>query len=170
MQTRFLFSKSNILLKPATETDLEFQLTLYADTRSDEMSLVNWTDDQKHTFLSQQFQAQTKHYQINFPASTTKIIQLDDQPVGRLILNITETYIHIIDIALLFKYRNMGIGSILLKDLMKDATSLKLPIVLRVEIFNPAIHLYQRLGFEKTRSLEVYQEMVWTPLSQSPKQ
>lgn len=170
MQTHFLIGGSNIILRPATETDLVFQFNLYADTRADEMSLVNWSNEQKHAFLSQQFQAQTHHYLVNFPNSTTRIIYLNDQPVGRLILNITETYIHIIDIALLFKYRNSGIGSILLKDLLKDATSLNLLIVLRVEIFNPAIRLYQRLGFEKTRSLEVYQEMVWSPLSQSLKQ
>lgn len=170
MQTRFLFGESNIILRPATEEDLVFQFILYADTRSDEMSQVDWSNEQKHAFLSQQFQAQTHHYQVNFPSSTTRIIYLNDQPIGRLILNTTETYIHIIDIALLFKYRNKGIGSILLKELMKDATSLNLPIVLRVEIFNPAIRLYHRLGFEKTRSLEVYQEMVWNPLSQSLKQ
>jgi ribosomal protein S18 acetylase RimI-like enzyme len=57
----------------------------------------------------------------------------------------------------------MGIGTILVKDLMNEANSLNLPIILRVEIFNPAIRLYQRLGFVKSRLLEVYQEMVWTP-------
>ena len=68
------------------------------------------------------------------------------------------------DIALLPEYRNKGIGTAILRDLMDKARQEDLPLVLRVEFFNPAIRLYQRFGFVKTREVNsVYQEMVWTP-------
>ncbi len=48
-------------------------------------------------------------------------------------------------------YRNKGIGSILLKELFKLAKdSLKLEMLyLEVYTGNPAIHIYERLGFKK---------------------
>jgi ribosomal protein S18 acetylase RimI-like enzyme len=52
----------------------------------------------------------------------------------------------------------------LIQELKQEAVRLRLPLVLRVEFFNPAVRLYQRLGFVKTREVNtVYQEMVWTP-------
>jgi len=170
MHQQFFINDQELLLRPVTFEDLDFQRYLYADSRSDEMALVDWSDDQKKSFLNQQFEAQTKHYQIYYTEAVTQIILLDGKMIGRFIRWDTQEYILIIDIALLYEYRNIGIGTILVKDLMNDANSLNLPIVLRVEIFNPAIHLYERLGFIKSRLLEVYQEMVWNPLSQSLKQ
>ena len=163
MHQQFFINDQELLLRPATFEDLDFQRYLYADTRSDEMALVDWSDEQKNSFLRQQFEAQTIHYQNYYSDAVTQIILLDEKMVGRFIRLDSQEYILIVDIALLFEYRNMGIGSILVQDLMNDANSINLPIVLRVEIFNPAIHLYERLGFQKTRLLEVYQELVWTP-------
>lgn len=163
MQQQFFINDQELFLRPATFQDLDFQRSLYADTRSDEMALVDWSDEQKKSFLHQQFEAQTKHYQNYYPDAVTQIILLNQNIIGRFIRWDTQDYILIVDIALLFEYRNMGIGTILVKDLMNEANSLNLPIILRVEIFNPAIRLYQRLGFVKSRLLEVYQEMVWTP-------
>ncbi|PKO05073.1 MAG: GNAT family N-acetyltransferase [Chloroflexi bacterium HGW-Chloroflexi-3] len=163
MHQHFFINDQELLLRLATFEDIDLQRYLYADTRSDEMALVDWSDDQKKSFLHQQFEAQTNHYQNYYSNAVTQIILLDQKPIGRFIRWDTQDYILIIDIALLFEYRNMGIGTILIKDLMNDANSLNLPIILRVEIFNHAINLYERLGFKKSRLLEVYQEMVWTP-------
>ena len=163
MHQQFFINDQELFLRPATFQDLDFQRSLYADTRSDEMALVDWSDDQKKSFLHQQFEAQTKHYLNYYPDAVTQIILLNRNIIGRFIRWDTKDYILIVDIALIFEYRNLGIGTILVQDLMNDAISLDLPIVLRVEIFNPAIQLYERLGFTKSRLLEVYQEMVWTP-------
>lgn len=163
MQNKFFLDEHEISLRPATSEDWDFQYSIYVDTRSDEMELVDWSDQQKSAFLHQQFDAQKTHYKNYYPDAITKIIFLDGCPIGRIILFYSKDFILIIDIALIFKYRNIGIGSILIKDLLEEATSSNLSVVLRVEIFNPAIRLYQLLGFQKTRLLEVYQEMVWTP-------
>ena len=163
MKEIFYIGDKKIQLRPATELDWKIQFLIYANTRQEEMELVDWSEEQKNAFLQQQFQAQTAHYQQYYPKAKTSIILFDNDEIGRVILSITDRYIHIIDIALIFEHRNLGIGSILITDLMNDAISLNLPIVLRVEIFNPAIRLYQRFGFHKTKCLEVYQEMMWSP-------
>ena len=76
------------------------------------------------------------------------------------------TQLLIIDIALLAEYRTLGIGTAILQDLKEEARQASLPLVLRVEFFNPAMHLYSRLGFIKTREVNsIYHEMVWTPES-----
>ena len=51
------------------------------------------------------------------------------------------------DIAVLTEYRNAGVGSRLIQDLMKEATSAGKPIQLHVLASSPAVRLYERLGF-----------------------
>ena len=67
----------------------------------------------------------------------------------------------IVDIALLPEYRNAGVGTTIIRQLMTEAAHTNLPIILRVEFFNPAMKLYSRLGFVKTREIDIYHEMVW---------
>lgn len=144
--------------------DENFLRRVYASTREDEMRLVNWTNEQKEAFLNMQFDAQTRHYAIHYPQAEYFIIEKENKPIGRLILEKTKSQLLIMDIALLTENRGKGAGTIIIKDLMADAQKMAIPLVLRVEFFNPAIRLYTRLGFVKTREVNtVYHEMVWTP-------
>jgi ribosomal protein S18 acetylase RimI-like enzyme len=68
------------------------------------------------------------------------------------------------DIALLTEYRNTGIGSHLIQDLMKEATAAGKPIGLHVVATSPAVRLYERLGFCRSGDeTAAYLEMKWTP-------
>jgi GNAT superfamily N-acetyltransferase len=151
-------------LRPSELGDEDFLFRLYASTRADEMALVNWSDEQKDAFLRMQFQAQTAHYRVYYPHAEYYVIQRDQTtPIGRLIIDRASDSMLIVDIALLPEYRGVGIGTAILQDLMTEATHANLPIILRVEFFNPAMKLYSRLGFVKTREINIYHEMVWTP-------
>ena len=163
MNTEFIVAETLITLHPIDPCDKDFLLKVYASTREDEMSLVDWGEEQKSTFIKMQFDAQTHHYHVHFPLAEYLIIKLEEIPIGRLILTRSEKQILIIDIALLPGYRNRGIGTVLLKEIMKDARNSDLNIVLHVEFFNPVINLYSRLGFIKTMATEVYHEMIWVP-------
>ena len=144
--------------------DEDFVLRLYASTRMDEMALVNWSAAQKESFLQMQFQAQTVHYRAYYPHAEHQIIQRDDTtPLGRLIVDRSSDSMLIVDIALLPEYRGAGIGTTIIQQLMAEAARTNLLIILRVEFFNPAIKLYSRLGFVKTREIDIYHEMVWQP-------
>ena len=68
-----------------------------------------------------------------------------------------------IDIALLPEYRNSGIGTQLLRELLEEAQLTNKKIVIHVENFNPAYHWYLKLGFKQIEDKGVYQYMEWYP-------
>jgi len=61
----------------------------------------------------------------------------------------SEAAIHIINIVLLPEYRNLGIGTSLLKGLIEEAGRAGKPVRIHVEVFNPALRFYERLGFAR---------------------
>lgn len=156
-----LIENMRLTLRPVDVGDEQFVYRVYASTRADEMALVNWTPEQQEAFLRMQVNAQTDHYKIHFPTAEQYIIQREDLPVGRLILNRLEDMIHIIDIALLPEARNAGIGTAIMNEVMEEAAQDNRQVMLRVEFFNPARRLYARLGFEQTREMSIYHEMIW---------
>src|SRR5688572_22204431 len=96
-------------------SDVQFLSQVYASTRTDEMALVNWADEQKAAFLQMQFNAQTEHYQIHYPRAEYHIIQREGAPIGRLITERSNNQLLVMDIALLPEYRNAGIGTTIIR-------------------------------------------------------
>jgi ribosomal protein S18 acetylase RimI-like enzyme len=68
----------------------------------------------------------------------------------------------IIDIAFLPAQRGKGFGDALLRDLMDEAAAAGQDVSIHVEKFNPAMRLYQRLGFATQEDKGVYDLMRWT--------
>jgi ribosomal protein S18 acetylase RimI-like enzyme len=164
LKTDFLVIDTHLTLRPVRAGDEDALYRIYASTRLDELALVDWTAEQKEIFLHMQFQAQTKHYQIYYPNAEYQMIQHEDNgPIGRLIVDRSKQSIQLMDIALFPEYRNTGIGTALIKDLITEATEQNRPITLHVEIFNRAMQLYNRLGFVKIGEQGIYHEMVWRP-------
>lgn len=94
-----------------------------------------------------QFNAQHRYYQENYCGAEFLIILVSKLPVGRLYIARGADEIRIMDISLLPRHRNSGIGSCILKKLIAEAGDQRKPVRIHVERFNPAIKLYQRLGF-----------------------
>ena len=69
--------------------------------------------------------------------------------IGRLFIARSPAEIRLIDIALLRKYRNAGVGTQLNYALLHEAALAFKPVRIHVESFNPALRLDQRLGFAK---------------------
>lgn len=152
-----------IALRPITQEDEGFLFAVYASTRLQEMALVAWPQPQKDGFLRMQFRAQDRFYRENYPNAQFQIIMLGKQPVGRLYLHRRANEIRIMDIALLPEYRNRGIGSILLKEILAEGRQCRLPVTIHVERFNPALRLYERLGFRFAEDKGVYYLLEWSP-------
>ena len=136
---------------------------LYASTRADELALTGWTAEQQDAFLQLQFNAQRQYYREQFPAAEYHIIQHAGVDIGRLIICRAAGEMLLMDIALLPEYRNRGIGTELIRDLMAESSQAGWPLRLHVEFFNRALHLYERLGFAKAGSAGLYFEMEWRP-------
>ena len=153
----------NLTLRPIAPGDMPFLYRVYFSTREAELALVDWSAAQKDAFVRQQFAAQHHHYQEHYAGAAFQIILADEQPAGRLYVARWPAEIRIVDIALLPEYRNAGIGTRLLTDLMAEARASHKSLSIHVEQFNPALSLYTRLGFTRTGEHGVYYRMDWTP-------
>lgn len=152
-----------IALRPMTGADLPFLAQVYTSTREEELAFVDWTPDQQAAFLDQQFRAQHQYYQEHYTGASFDIILSQGVPIGRLYVARWSDQIRIMDIALLPAYRNQGIGSLLLADLMEEASRSNKPLTIHVEKYNPALTLYHRLGFIDTYDRGVYWFLEWRP-------
>ena len=154
---------ADITFRPKTDADRPFLSALYASTREDEMKLVAWTDVQKAEFLAMQFNAQTSHYDAYYPGAQFLVIERRGQPIGRMYIEHRPDEIALIDIALIPQERGAGLGTFLIRELLDEAVQAGKPVGIHVEHFNPALRLYQRLGFDKVDENGVYFKMRWTP-------
>lgn len=148
-------------LRPETEADLPFLMRLYASTRADELALAGWSAAQKEAFLASQFAAQRHHYRTALAGCRFEVLERDGAAVGRLYLQTRRTQFHIVDVTLLPGCRGRGLGSAILRALQAAAVAEGRGVGITVETSNPALRLYQRLGFAEVADHGVYREMEW---------
>ena len=151
----------SLRLRPITPEDEPFLLRLFASTRADELALTNWSEEQKAAFCRMQFNAQSAHYQKHYGDASFDIIERDGVAAGRLLVWRSGKEILIVDIALLPEHRGSGIGTKLLRELQEEARAAGKPLTIHVEKYNPALRLYERLGFQRIEEQQVYLLMRW---------
>jgi len=145
-----------LTLRAETNDDADFLFRLYASTREEEMKMVPWSAEQKDAFLRMQFQAQTTHYHHYFVDASFMVISYEGRAAGRLCVHRGQQEIRVVDIALLPEYRNVGIATTLLKDILSEAESSGRSVGMHVLRNSPALRLYERLGFQVTHDEGVY--------------
>ncbi|MDA8018188.1 MAG: GNAT family N-acetyltransferase [Thermoanaerobaculia bacterium] len=151
-------------LRPEIEADRPFLRRLYTSTRQSEMALLpHWSEQEKDVFLEQQFRAQSTYYAAQFPEASFDVVELEGKAIGRLYVDRRDDEIRLIDIALLPEYRGRGLGGELMAEVLAEGESKGLRVRIHVEHNNPAMRLYQRLGFEKLEEQGVYWLLEWTP-------
>ena len=151
-----------ISLRSVRPDDRAFLLSVYASTREPELAtVVDWDAAQKAAFVRMQFDAQHAYYQEHYAAASFDIILVGGQPAGRLYFERALEEFRIIDIALLPEFCNRGIGTTMLKGLQSEAAAAGKPLRIHVERFNPALRLYERLGFRQIDDRGVYLFMEW---------
>lgn len=152
----------DINLRPLVAADQPFLVSLYASTRSDELDTLPWDKEQKDMFVTMQFSAQTQHYHGSYPHAQSNIILRNKEAVGRIIVNEDAQAFTLVDVSLLPAHRGHGIGTYLLRELLRKADEATKPVRLHVLLTNPARRLYERLGFSVVHSDSLYCEMIWT--------
>lgn len=153
--------RETISFRPETDEDLDFTASLFASTREDELKPVPWSDEQKTVFLRQQFDAQRLHYRTHYDQAEYSIILENGVPIGRLYLNRLPDDIRIVDISLMPEHRGRSIGTILLREILDAAAAEGKSVSIHVEMYNPAMRLYERLGFRQIDTYGVYHLMEW---------
>ncbi|MEQ6342806.1 MAG: GNAT family N-acetyltransferase [Gammaproteobacteria bacterium] len=139
---------ATVTLRPARSEDEAFLFEIYASTRQEDFASLPWDKQQRDIFLRLQFSAQQKSYESRYPRSGHSIVMLDQRPVGRIWVEKGDEEFRIIDIAFLPEHRSLGIGTLLLQQLLAEAGRAGKPLRLTVLKCNArAVMLYQRLGF-----------------------
>jgi GNAT superfamily N-acetyltransferase len=150
----------DISYRVMTDEDLPFVAALYASTRAEEVASTGWPPEMQAAFLDQQHRAQHGYYRTAYPNGEWLLIERGGAPIGRRYLAEQDGMLLLIDISLLPGERGTGLGTAILNDLLAGETR---PVELHVERFNPALRLYQRLGFEEAEDTAIYLRMIRQP-------
>jgi len=151
----------SLRLRAATSLDESFLRRVYASTRAEELALAPWTEEEKEKFTSQQFAAQDAHYRTYYPTSQFLVIEHRGENIGRLYIDHWSRETRIMDISILPQYRGTGIGTELIRQMQEEARTAGKSLSIHVEKLNPALRLYERLGFRTKEDKGVYLLMEW---------
>jgi ribosomal protein S18 acetylase RimI-like enzyme len=143
-------------LRSVRDGDEDFLRFVYAESRREELDQVVWPEGVREQFLRSQFDAQASHYAKHYPGAEYLIIEQGGKQAGRLYIWRSATEILILDIALVREFRNRGIGTTLLMQIIGEGEASSRIVSIHVEKFNRALRLYERLGFRVVDDLGVY--------------
>ncbi|MFB9326040.1 GNAT family N-acetyltransferase [Paenibacillus aurantiacus] len=149
---------------PAIESDASFLYQLFVHTRLEEMQAWAWDETMQQQFLNMQWTARQHSYSLQYPAAEQLILHVRDERVGQALVNRTDSNLTLVDITVLPAYRGLGIGTAFIQELLSEAEAGAKNIHLSVLPDNPALRLYERLGFNKIESSSLHIQMVWSPV------
>ncbi len=146
-------------LRPEQVRDEAFRFSLYCESRPD---LAVLPPPVRDGILRMQFNAQTSGYRTQYPGARYDIVELDGEPVGRVVRDYTDGSLHLVDIALLAARRRGGAGTALMRAMMDEAAAAGMAMRLMVAGDNPdAARLYLRLGFVSLGQHGAHIAMTW---------
>jgi ribosomal protein S18 acetylase RimI-like enzyme len=134
--------------------DRDFLYALHEATMRDYVEQVwGWNDSEQRTFFDSRFQ----------PAGV-QVIQFDGEDVGVLVVTENEDEVFLSEIQVLPAWQGRGIGSAVVRSLLRDAALRRKPVTLRVLHVNErARALYERLGFRPFDEIETHMYLRWAP-------
>jgi ribosomal protein S18 acetylase RimI-like enzyme len=149
----------SLRLRPEQEEDEPFRFALYCDSRPDLAVLPQPVRD---GIMRMQFNAQTSGYRTQYPGARYDIVELDGEPIGRVVRDYTDGSLHLVDIALLAARRRGGAGTALLRTMMDEAAAAGIAMRLMVASDNlEAARLDVRLGFASQGQQGAHVAMAW---------
>jgi ribosomal protein S18 acetylase RimI-like enzyme len=156
MRDRISIGSYTVFLRPLTERDRPFVESVYFDTQRWIIDkLFGWRgDDFEHTNFRSKF----------YKEQNSSLIIVDGEPVGWIAVARHGRSIHLDGIYFSVASQNQGIGTALLRELMREAKESGLPLTLSTAKINPAVRLYERLGFVTSGSGEYKLYMTWWPM------
>lgn len=153
----------------ATAEDEPLLYRIFAEVKGHEFAPLGWPPEQLESLLRMQYQARKTGYAQTNPAAVDTILCLEDgTAVGRHLVERQPDRYRTVDIAILAEYRNRGIGAWAIRQIQQAAELEGLAYRLRVEKANPALKLYERLGFLTIASDETGFEMEWRSSKNAP--
>lgn len=106
---------------------------------------------------------QAARFRENFKPDDVHIIILDGHDAGLLHVEHGTTEIFLVNIQVAPEFQNRGLGTEVMRALLNEARTRKLPLRLQVLKVNPARNLYERIGFAVVGETDTHYQMRWTP-------
>lgn len=154
---------SGLALRGENPDDRPFLERLFVSNRAADPGFAAWPEQMRHTFLASQFDLQRRHYANAYAGGDFYIVEHNAGAVGRLCLFGTDHDVRVVDVSLTPESCGIGLGSALLRAVQRQAGMQGKTVSLNVEMSNPALRLYRRLGFEQTGQSGPYWHMIWYP-------
>ena len=134
-------------LRPCAASDDAFLYDVFCTTWASEVAALPNQNLAQHVLRIQHI-AQERRFATNYPNQQRFVLVEDGEPAGRLYLQSVGDTVHVVDLTLLPRFREQGIGSRVIRDLVAQCTADGRSIRLRVSRRNRgAIDLVNRLGF-----------------------
>jgi GNAT superfamily N-acetyltransferase len=157
------FGGGILRLRPETVADEAFRFALFCASRPPEEDFSPLGPELAERLLHQQFRAQYHGYRANFPQARFDIIEFEDARVGHVVVDIADTQMRAVDLAILPERRSAGIGEAVLNRCLAEAQERNLP--LRASVLNGnegCLRLCRRLGFSPVgEPTALFTELEW---------
>jgi ribosomal protein S18 acetylase RimI-like enzyme len=154
---------SGFELRAATSEDEPFLYELVTGAMAERLAASAWEPAMRDTLLRMQYDACRRGYAERFPEAEHSIIVIQGQPAGHIIVARSAEEIRIVDMIIAPQSRGRGVGGAVLKAYLEGASRAGRRVRLQVALTNPAVRLYQRLGFEPAGGDEVNLELERRP-------
>ncbi|KJY89644.1 GNAT family N-acetyltransferase [Pseudoalteromonas piscicida] len=136
--------------------------------KRDDLRLVEGEPDFIESLIELQFKAMNQGYGEQFPNAMYFIIEKQNEPIGRAVVDFSENQVHLVDLAIIKKARGNGFGEAVLRSFMHIAGKIGASMSLCVLSHNfAAKRLYLRLGFRVTSIEGPSEKMMWYPQAAS---
>jgi GNAT superfamily N-acetyltransferase len=134
------------------------QIALLPCSPDDRDFVLRVTEEAMRTYVEEAFgswdaDAQRRHLEESFDPASYRLIVIDDERAGILVVEDRPSDLFLAKIFLLPEFQRRGAGTVLIRRLIERAKVERKPLRLRVLRVNAgARRLYARLGFAVTRS------------------
>jgi ribosomal protein S18 acetylase RimI-like enzyme len=146
----------DISLRPVTDDDYEYLYRLNESTMRTyaEQTYGPWDEAVARRIFAERWR----------PA-TLQVIVVDGEDAGMLEVQPSDGEINLTNIRVAPEYQGQGIGTRLIAEVVRDAHQRGRPVTLRVLKVNPALRLYERLGFARVGETDTHHLMANKPPS-----
>lgn len=148
--------------RPGDET---FLFTLFRSHMLAEIAMMPVDQATREALVRMQFQSQTSTYRAQFPDARFDIMEVGNEPIGRIVVDPGGEAGCIVDFALLPDSRGQGRGTAIMAAVLAWFAPLGRPMRCKVLMYNePSARMCRRVGFEQIGADPPFLQLEWRPL------
>ncbi len=164
-------SDGALTLRPArdNEDDAAFFFALFTARKAPEMAAMPIDAKAKEFLLRAQYRSMTETYRREYPNARWEVIELEGEPVGRLVTDVGTACVTYVDIAILPQAQERGLARRVMLQALEEPRRLGLPARVSVLMHNIAsLRLCERVGFVRADESPPFVRLEWTAQDQGP--